>query len=84
MNWFKKDQLEVISLNDDEDAKIKYTMKEVDDWLNRVRTFREEEASNELLEKWIETTHDTKVNDIQIIEKTIDTNSATYMPYAWQ
>jgi len=36
MNWFREDQSEVISLDDDEDAKIEYIMEEVDDWLNRM------------------------------------------------
>ncbi len=52
MNWFRKDQSDVISLNDnDENVKIKYIMKKVNDWLNRVRTFREEEVSDKLLKQ---------------------------------
>ncbi len=73
----------MISL-EDEDAKTEYIMEEVNDWLNRVWTFRGEEALDELLEQWIETTHEARVNDIQTIEKIIDTNLAIYMPYAWQ
>ena len=49
MNWFRKDQLDIINLDDDKEAKIEYIMKEVNDWLNRMRTFREEETSDELL-----------------------------------
>jgi len=79
MNWFREDQSDIISLDEDEDAKTEYTMKEIDDWLNRVRTFRGEEASDKLLEQWIE---NTRVNDIQIIGEMIDANPATYMPYA--
>jgi len=30
MNWFREDQSKVISLDDDEDAKMDYTMEEVD------------------------------------------------------
>ncbi len=51
MNWFREDQSDMISLDDDEDAKTEYIIKEVDDWLNRVRTFRGEEAFDELLEQ---------------------------------
>ncbi len=56
VNWFREDQLEIISLDGDEDAKTKYIMEEVDDWLNRVQIFRGKEALNELLEQWIKTT----------------------------
>ncbi len=49
MNWYKKDQSDVISL-EDEDTKTEYTMKEVDDWLNRMWTFKGEKVSDELLE----------------------------------
>ncbi len=32
MNWFKKDQSDIISFdNDDEDAKTEYTIKEIND-----------------------------------------------------
>ena len=52
MNWFRKDQSDIISFdNNDDDTKIEYTIEEVDDWLSRVRTFREKEASDELLEQ---------------------------------
>ncbi len=59
-------------------------MEEVDNQLNRMQAFRGEEASDELLEQQIETTQEARVNDIQIIEETIDVSPATYMPYAWQ
>jgi len=36
INWFKEDQSDIISLDDNEDAKIEYIMEEVDDWLNRI------------------------------------------------
>jgi len=49
-----------------------------------VRTFRREEASDEQLEQWIEVTHKTRVNNIQVIEETIDVNPAIYIPYTWQ
>ena len=50
MNWFRKDQSDIISLDDnEEDAKTEYTIEEVDDWLNRVWTFRGEKVSNKLL-----------------------------------
>ena len=81
MNWYREDQSDVISL-ENEDTKTEYTMGEVDDWLNRVRTFREEEVPDELLKQWIETTQEARVNDRQIVEKMIDVNPATYMPYA--
>ncbi len=51
MNWFRKNQSDIISLDDDKDAKTEYIMKEVDNWLNRVRTFREEEIPDELLKQ---------------------------------
>ncbi len=84
MNWFRENQSDVISLDNNEDAKIEYIMEEVDDQLNRVRTFRREEASDEQLEQWIEVTHKTRVNNIQVIEETIDVNPAIYIPYTWQ
>ncbi len=83
MNWYRENQSDVISL-EDEDTKTEYTMEEVDDWLNRVREFRGKEVLDKLLEQWIETTQEAKVNDIQIIEEIINVNPATYMPYAWQ
>ncbi len=85
MNWYREDQSDVISLKD-EDIKTEYIMEEVDDWLSRVWTFRGEEASDELLEQWIEITWEIRVSDIQIVKETIDMNPATYMymPYAWQ
>ena len=65
MNWFKKDQSDIISFdNDDEDAKTEYTIKEINDQLNRVQTFRGEEASDELLEQQIKITQDARVNNI--------------------
>ncbi len=63
---------------------MKYIIKEVNDWLNRIWTFREEEVSDELLKQWIKTTHDVRVNDIQVINKMLDINPASYMPYTWQ
>ncbi len=57
-------------------------MEEVDDWLNRVRTFRGEETLDELLEQWIATMKEARVNNIQIIRETINVNPATYIPYA--
>ncbi len=83
MNWFREDQSEVISLYNDENANTEYIMEEVDDWLNRVWTFRGKEAPDELLEQWIEIIHDARINDIQIIEKMIDVNPAAYMSHAW-
>ena len=83
MNWYREDQSDMISL-ENEDIKTEYTMKEVDDQLSRVRTFRGEEASDELVKQQIETTREARVNDIQIVEEMIDVNPATYMLYAWQ
>jgi len=36
MNWFREDQSEVISFDDDENTKTEYTIEDVDDWLNRM------------------------------------------------
>jgi len=71
----------VISL-EDKNTKTEYIMEEVDDWLNRVRTFRGEETLDELLEQWIATMKEARVNNIQIIRETINVNPATYIPYA--
>ena len=41
----------MISLENDKNAKIEYTMKKVEDWLDRVWTFKREEALDELLKQ---------------------------------
>ena len=74
----------MISLGNNEKAKAEYIIEETDDWLNKMRTFRGEEASSELLKKWIEATHDIRVNDTQILGETFDANPASYILYAWQ
>ncbi len=40
----------MISLDDNKDVKTEYIMKEVDNWLKRVQTFREKKALDKLLE----------------------------------
>ena len=79
MNQFRKDQSDIISLkNNNEEAKTEYIIEEVDDWLNRMRTFRRKKVLNELLEQQIKSTYKTRINDIKIIDKILDANPATY------
>ncbi len=54
INWFKEDQLDIISLDNDK-AKIEYIMEKVDDWLKKYKPLEKRRHQTNYLNNGLKT-----------------------------